>query len=107
MDLYEYIEPGLVIAVPVLYVLGMMIKKSSLNDKFIPIILGVTGVLLAAAYNMTSSLPRNFSEAASLIFSSVTQGMLCAACSVYANNIVKQFRKGKANDSDKDGKKAD
>ena len=107
MDIQEYIDSGLLITVPVLYVLGMMIKRSSINDKFIPIILGVMGIVLAAAYKIAAELPSGASEAAELLFSSLTQGVLCAACSVYANNIFKQFRKGNTSDTDKDSENAD
>ena len=107
MDIQSYIDSELLITVPVLYVLGMMIKKSSINDKFIPLILGVMGVVLAAAYKITATFPSSASEGASLFFSSLTQGVLCAACSVYANNIFKQLGIGKGNDTHKDSEKAD
>ena len=45
MEITSYIEPELFIIVPVLYVLGMLIKKSNVNGKYIPIILGVMGIL--------------------------------------------------------------
>ena len=107
MDIYEFIDPGLLIAVPVLYVLGMMIKKSPVNDKYIPIILGLIGILLAFSYKLASAVPEDLSEATSLVFTSLTQGILCAACSVYANNILKQFTKGAENDTFKDSEKSD
>lgn len=107
MDIYEFIDSGLLIAVPVLYVLGMMIKKSSVNDKYIPIILAPVGILLAFSYKLASAIPEDLSEAISLVFTSITQGILCAACSVYANNILKQFTKGSVRDTFKDSEKSD
>lgn len=107
MDLYEYIDSELFITVPVLYVLGMMIKKSSINDRFIPVILGAVGILLALSYKLAAFLPSTAPEIASLIFASITQGILCASCSVYANNLLKQFRKGNENDSFEDSEKGD
>ena len=45
MDFLEYIKPELLILVPVLYVIGMAIKKTALiSDKLIPL-----AVALAAA----------------------------------------------------------
>lgn len=107
MELYEYIDSELFITVPVLYVLGMMIKRSSINDKYIPVILGAVGITLALAYKLTAALPSDAPGIASLIFGSVTQGILCAACSVYANNLLKQLKKGNGNDTYKDGEKSD
>ncbi len=107
MDFTEYIDPELFVTVPVLYLLGVMIKKSSINDKFIPLILGIVGILLALSYQTASLLPSTASEIASLIFASVTQGILCASCSVYANNLLKQLGKGNGNASFKDSEKGD
>lgn len=101
MDFSEYIEHELLIIIPVLYVLGMMIKKSNINDKFIPIILGVMGIFLVSAYKLTSNLPQNASETFKIIYAGVTQGLLCASGSVYADNIVKQLKKKDKNDDTK------
>lgn len=103
MDFNNYIDNELFIIVPVLYILGIMIKKSSINDKWIPIILGGFGIFLATVYKLSVYLPTNATEVLQIIFSGITQGVLCAAGSVYANNIVKQIRKdGKKEDEDGD-----
>ena len=102
MEFSKYIEPELLITVPVLYVLGMMIKKSSIDDKWIPIILGVMGIVLVIAYKLTASFPQTAGEFFGLLFAGITQGILCAAGSVYANNIVKQMSKNQGNKDEKD-----
>ena len=38
MDLTEYVDSELFIIIPVLYVIGIAIKKSEVNDKWIPLI---------------------------------------------------------------------
>ncbi len=101
MEITSYIEPELFIIVPVLYVLGMLIKKSSVNDKYIPIILGVMGILLATAYKLAANIPIDLSDALKVLFAGVTQGLLCAAGSVYADNIVRQMKKDRNNADDK------
>ncbi len=102
MDFSEYIDGELFIIIPVLYVIGMMIKKSTINDKWIPLILGALGIALATAYKLTAHIPENFSEALAVVYAGFTQGILCAAGSVYANNIVKQMKtKDKNEDNDK------
>lgn len=107
MEITSYIEPELFIIVPVLYVLGALIKKSSVNDKYIPIILGVMGILLATAYKLAANIPCDFSDVLKVIFAGVTQGLLCAAGSVYADNIVKQMKKDKENADEKTSDKSD
>ena len=52
--LKEFIKPELLILVPVLYLIGVALKKSELKDKFIPFILGAVGVLLATIYVLAS-----------------------------------------------------
>ncbi|MBR2901175.1 MAG: phage holin family protein [Clostridia bacterium] len=93
MDINNYIEPELFIIVPVLYVLGIMIKKSNIQDRFIPLILGIMGILLVTAYKLTAYLPTDISGIIGVIYSGITQGLLCAAASVYTNNIIKQLKK--------------
>ncbi len=108
MDINQYIESELFIIVPVLYVLGMLIKKSTVNDKWIPLILGIMGIALVTVYKLAINTPSGSSEIFSLIFSGITQGLLCASASVYANNIVKQFKKDdQAGFDDKSADKAD
>lgn len=96
-DLTQYIRAELFVLVPVLYLLGAIFKKSPVKDWLIPYLLCAAGVLLSAAYFAGEGTA--FLE---LVFSSVTQGVLCASCSVFANNLIKQFcARGK------DGEEAD
>ena len=48
LDITDFIKPELLILVPVLYIVGLGLKKTSLSDKFIPLILGASGVILSA-----------------------------------------------------------
>ena len=92
MDITEYIDSELFIIIPVLYVIGIAVKKSDINDKWIPIILGLMGVALATAYKLALYMPDSVSDALKIIYVGFTQGILCAAGSVYANNIIKQMK---------------
>ena len=100
MDFSDFIEPELYIIVPVLYVVGMIIKKSNIKDNYIPIILGLFGIFLVTVYELAYHLPCESSNIPSLIFASITQGILCASASVYANNIVKQLKENKEDEKD-------
>lgn len=89
MDVQEYIKPELLILVPVLYIAGMMIKKTrKILDKLIPAILGCCGVLLSLVWVIGS-------EGLSVIgiFTAITQGILVAGMAVYVNQLVKQSKK--------------
>lgn len=98
-DLTEYIRTELFVLVPVLYVLGILLKKSPLADWLIPFVLCGTGVVLSFAFFAGSG-----ESIGKTLFASVTQGVLCASCSVFANNMIKQFKKRKSeSDETQDG----
>lgn len=41
MNFEDYIKPELLVLIPVLYLVGLAIKKSNLNDRWIPIVLAL------------------------------------------------------------------
>lgn len=93
MDYNEFIKPELLILIPVLYLIGAGIKKSKIRDNLIPLILGVCGVLLSALYLFATTPVSGSMAVATLIFTALTQGILCAGASVYFNQIGKQLSK--------------
>ena len=99
-DLTEYIRTELFVLVPVLYALGMLLKKSPLADWLIPFVLCGTGIVLSFAFFAGSGEPIG-----KTLFASVTQGVLCASCSVFAKNLIKQFkqRKSESNETETNG----
>lgn len=90
-NIQELIRPELLILIPVLYFIGMGIKKSEkIADKSIPILLGVCGIVLATIYVFASTPLTTVTEGLQIAFAGITQGILCAGCSVYVNQLVKQ-----------------
>jgi hypothetical protein len=89
-DLARFIKPELLVLVPVLYFLGMALKKSKRCDEKIPLILGAFGIILSAVSILSLNPITGFQEVMGAIFMAVTQGILAAGCSVYVNQIVKQ-----------------
>ena len=88
-NIQDFIQPELLILVPVLYIIGTALKKTTLvNDKFIPIILGAIGIILSCLYVIATC---GFS--AMSIFTAITQGILVAGCSVYCNQLIVQSKK--------------
>lgn len=93
MDYQEYIKSELLVLVPVLYIIGLGLKKSKMKDKWIPLVLGITGVALSAIWVAATSQITNMQEVAAALFTAVTQGILVAGASVYANQIYVQASK--------------
>lgn len=98
MEFKDFIKPELLILIPVLYFCGVGIKKSNLNDKYIPLLLGVISVALCALWVFAISDIGSGREVATAIFTAVTQGILLAGASVYANQIYKQSKEDNKNE---------
>ncbi len=81
MDILAYIVDRALILIPVLNILGMILKNTEkIPDKFIPLILLAFGILGAIALSGLSA-------------DSVVQGVLVTGAAVYGNQIVKQLKK--------------
>ena len=93
MDLKELIKPELLILIPVLYVVGIGLKKSKLSDTLIPLILGGIAIVLSAAWVIATSDISTLKDVAYALFISVTQGILSAGASVYVNQLYVQSKK--------------
>lgn len=77
----QYITEHALILIPVLNILGMIIKRfPKIPDKYIPLILlffGITGAVAIMGFNVQG----------------VIQGILITGTAVYGNQIVKQLKK--------------
>lgn len=88
--LKELIKPELAILIPVMWAIGYAIKNTQkIDDKYIPIILGVVSILLTAL-GLLATVESNL---VTLLFAAITQGIIIAAVAVYGNQIVKQMSK--------------
>jgi hypothetical protein len=93
MELKEFIKPELLILIPVLYVVGIGLKKSKLSDTLIPLVLGGIAIVLSAAWVIATSDISTLKDVAYALFVSVTQGILSAGASVYVNQLYVQSKK--------------
>lgn len=93
MELKEFIKPELLILIPVLYVVGIGLKKSKLSDTLIPLILGGIAIVLSSAWVIATSDISTLRDIAYALFISVTQGILSAGASVYVNQLYVQSKK--------------
>lgn len=83
MDVSQYITQNALILIPVLYIIGMIIKNTDkISDKYIPLILlvfGIAGSMGIIGVNANA----------------VIQGVLVTGATVYTNQLIKQTRKDK------------
>ena len=104
MNYQEYIKPELLILIPVLYFIGIGIKKSAVKDTLIPLILGASGVILSGIYLFAAEAVIGTQAIFTAIFTAITQGVLCAATAVYTNQIIKQASRDGAEKEEKEDK---
>lgn len=89
----EFLKPELMVLIPVIYFIGIGLKKSQqIKDAYIPMILGTTGILLATLYVFANCEVSSYQGALMALFTAITQGVLVAGCSVFVNQIVKQSK---------------
>lgn len=88
--LKELVKPELAILIPVMWAIGYAIKNTQkIDDKYIPIILGVVSILLTAL-GLLATVESNL---VTLLFAAITQGIIIAAVAVYGNQLIKQMSK--------------
>jgi hypothetical protein len=86
-DFMNYIDPKLGVIVIVLWCIGLAIKQlKNVKDEYIPVLLSLISIVLVSAFF------------GALNVNSIIQGVLCAAASVYGNQMFKQFNKAVASD---------
>ena len=93
MNFEEFIKPELLVLIPVLYIVGIELKKSKLPDNLIPLVLGGISIVLSAAWVIATSDISTLKDVAYALFISVTQGILSAGASVYVNQLYVQSKK--------------
>lgn len=81
MDFSKYLVENAYVLIPVLYILGNILKDLKfIADKYIPILLLALGILLACCW-------------LGFDISAVIQGILITGITVYSNQVVKQILK--------------
>ena len=93
MNYQDYIKTELLVLIPVLYFIGIGLKRSQLPDKWIPTVLGIFSVVLSSVWVIATAEVSSIQETAFAIFTAVTQGVLVAGASVYMNQLYVQAKK--------------
>ena len=93
-QILNYVKPVLVVVAIVLYFVGMGLKQSqTVADKYIPIILGVIGIVICGIYVIATCSLSGVQNVAMAVFTAIVQGILVAGLSTYVNQIIKQVNK--------------
>ena len=90
IDFTNYVNPELLVLIPVLYLIGRAMKKSGRCDKHIPLTLGATGILPAVVWVLATHNIGDYQGALMAAFTAIVQGVLCAGAAVYVNQVIKQ-----------------
>lgn len=81
MEFINYITENALILIPVIYIIGMILKGTErIKDKYIPVILLPIGVVLSMALM-------------GIGINAIIQGILVVGVSVYTNQLIKQINK--------------
>lgn len=70
----EYIDPQLVIIVPMLWGIGMAVKKSSIENRFIPVLLLVCAWAVVMMHLMSTKMIVDRRSVSAMLFAVITQG---------------------------------
>lgn len=90
----NYVKPELIVLAVALYFVGMALKKSAfIKDKYIPLCLGVIGIILCGIWVVANCPLTSLQEVAMAVFTAIVQGILVAGLSTYVNQIIKQAGK--------------
>ena len=93
-QILNYVKPELVVVAIVLYFVGMGLKQSqTVADKYIPVILGVIGIVICGIYVVATCSLSGVQNVAMAVFTAIVQGILVAGLSTYVNQIIKQANK--------------
>lgn len=89
MEIIQYIQPEMLILIPILWVVGKALKSTpKIPDWKIPYILAVIGVFGAGLWAYMTE-----GATASALFTAFTQGILATGVSVWGNQLVRQAGK--------------
>ena len=90
----NYVKPELIVVAFVLYFVGMWLKQAAfVKDKYIPLILGIMGIVVCGIWVLATVSFSTTQEIALAIFTAIVQGILVAGLSNYVNQIIKQAGK--------------
>lgn len=76
----EYIDPQLIILVPMLWGIGMAVKKSSIKNRFIPFILLLCSCAVVMLHLFSTNTVLDSQAVSACLFAGITQGSVIWLC---------------------------
>ena len=90
----NYVKPELIVVAVALYFIGLWLKQAAfIKNKYIPLVLGIVGVLLCAIWVLATCTLSTGQDVALAVFTAIVQGVLVAGLSTYVNQFIKQLGK--------------
>jgi MFS superfamily sulfate permease-like transporter len=90
MELTGYIKPELLVLIPVLFLVGLLVKAATESNKWVPLTLGITGVVLSILWVLATSVANTIQDVTMAVFTGIVQGVLCAGAAACGNQLVKR-----------------
>ena len=90
INFMEYIPSYMYILVVALYVLGTILKVSSIPDKYIVYVLLIFGITIAVLLNIINSQYKTELEA---VINGLLQGVICWGVATGTNQLYRQYNK--------------
>ena len=93
-QILNYVKPELVVVAIALYFVWIGLKNTEkVADKYIPVILGIIGIVICGIYVVATCDLKGTQNIAMAIFTAIVQGILVAGLSNYVNQLIKQMNK--------------
>lgn len=92
----EFIDPQLLILVPMLWGIGLAVKKSTIKNRFIPIILLVCSCAVTMLHLTSANMVLDAQALAACLFAGVTQGSVIWLCAWLTYEKVLKEREDKS-----------
>ena len=93
-QIMNYVKPELLVLAIVLYFVGIAMKQSqAIKDKYIPVGLGIIGIILAGIWVVATCPLTSSQEIAMAVFTAIVKGVLVDGLSTYVDQGGKQRKK--------------
>lgn len=91
----QYVRAELLVLIPVLYVVRKFLQKMKVKECRIPLIVGISSVVLCALHTFSTVALTDWSSVLMAVFASLTQGLLIAFASYNGGDFIMTAMTGK------------
>ena len=90
MEFLDYVKPELLVLIPVLYLVGLALRRCGVAERWLPLVLGVSGIFLSMLWVIASCPVDCAKQIAMASFTALTQGVLAAGASLLLDKAGKK-----------------